>query len=184
MLLGSRSSQTMSTTFAGIPPVTAPGPPVIHTLGGTLIPLPPTGMMATAPHAISRITQSSLTAFGLPTGIQLPKLNGVNYAHWSSTLEAILTLQESEEIIYLDTNPDPANVTADQWSSLQKRGIAYLCLYVEPDVYSMVASPVEYPTFMHKWDALKVLYSGVEGLLGCSAAAIPERQSEVVSMIT
>jgi hypothetical protein len=153
MLLGDRSSQTMSGTATPVVP------PATHTPGGTLIPLPPTG----GTHTISRITTSSLTAFGLPTGIQLPKLNGANYAHWSSTLEAILMLQEAEEIIYLDANPDPSNIPADQWSSLQKRGNTYLCLYIEPDVYSMVSSPVEYPTFMHKWDALKALYSGVEG---------------------
>jgi hypothetical protein len=102
-------------------------------------------------------------AFGLPMGITLPRLNGANYAHWASTLEAVVTLQESEEIIYVDANPDPANVSLGQWSSLQKRGIAYLCLYIEPDIYSMVASEVEYPTFMAEWDALKALYSGIEG---------------------
>jgi hypothetical protein len=78
-------------------------PPATHTPGGTLIPLP-TVVPPLSTHAISRISTSSLTSFGLPTGIQLPKLNGANYAHWASTLEAILTLQESEEIIYLDTN--------------------------------------------------------------------------------
>jgi hypothetical protein len=166
MLLGNRSSQTMSAAAAPtVPPVVPPVlPPATHTPGGTLIPLPAVGAPAgSASAALTRLGQGTITTFGLPTGIQLPKLNGTNYAQWSSTLEAILVLTESEEIIYLDTNPDPASISADQWASLQRRGCAHLCLYIEPDVFSMVSSPVEYPTFMHKWDALKVLYSGIEG---------------------
>jgi hypothetical protein len=55
---------------------------------------------ATAPAAvITRISNASLTTFGLPSGIALPQLDGSNWAHWSGTLEAILTLHEAEDVI-------------------------------------------------------------------------------------
>jgi hypothetical protein len=117
----------------------------------------------TGPLAISRITNSSLTTFSLPSGIALPKLNGANWTHWSQTFEALLTIQEAEDLINLDTNPDPANITVETWSSLQRRGKAYLCLYIDQDVHSLVASDVQFLTFKSKWDALKALYSGQEG---------------------
>jgi hypothetical protein len=80
------------------------------------------------PLAISRINNSSLMTFSLPSGIALPKLNGANWTHWSQTFQALLTIQEAEDIIYLDTNPNPANITAEVWDSLMKRGNAYLCV--------------------------------------------------------
>jgi hypothetical protein len=92
------------------------------------------------PLAMSRITTSSLASFVLPSGISLQKLNGANWTHWSQTFEALLTIQEAEDIITVDTNPDPTNIGAAQWHSLMKRGNAYLCLYTDQDVYSLVAS--------------------------------------------
>jgi hypothetical protein len=44
-----------------------------------------------------------------------------------------------------------------------RRGNAYLCLYMDQDVHSLVALNIQFPTFKSKWDALKVLYSGQEG---------------------
>jgi hypothetical protein len=123
----------------------------------------PTTSASTGPLAISRINDSSLTTFVLPSGIALPKLNGANWTHWSQTFEALLTIQEAEDIIKLDTNPDPANISAEVWDSLMKRGNVYLCLYTDQDVHSLVASNVQFPSFKSKWDALKVLYSGQEG---------------------
>jgi hypothetical protein len=73
----------------------------------------PTASASTGPLAISRINNSSLTTFALPSGIALPKLNGANWTHWSQTFEALLTIQEAEDIIKLDTNPDPANISAE-----------------------------------------------------------------------
>jgi hypothetical protein len=119
---------------------------------------------ATVPAAvITRISNTSLTTFGLPSGIALPQLDGSNWAHWSGTLEAILTLHEAEDVIRLSTNPDPANIAAEVWDSLQRRAKAYLCLYTKQDVYSLVASEVDFPTFKHKWDVLKATYSGEAG---------------------
>jgi hypothetical protein len=118
---------------------------------------------STGPLAISRINNSSLTTFSLPSGIALPKLNGANWTHWSQMFEALLTIQEAEDLINLDTNPNPANISVEVWSSLQRRGKAYLCLYTDQDVHSLVASDVQFLTFKSKWDALKALYSGQEG---------------------
>jgi hypothetical protein len=39
----------------------------------------------------------------------------------------------------------------------------YLCLYTKQDVYSLVASVVDFLTFKHKWDVLKATYSGESG---------------------
>jgi transposase InsO family protein len=36
-------------------------------------------------------------------------------------------------------------------------------LYTKQDVYSLVASEVDFPTFKHKWDVLKATYSGEAG---------------------
>jgi hypothetical protein len=123
----------------------------------------PTAGPSTGSLAITRINNSSLTMFSLPSGIALPKLNGANWTHWSNTFEALLTIQEAEDIIKLDTNPDPANITAEVWASLMRRGNAYLCLYTDQDVHSLVASDIQFLMFESKWDALKVLYSGQEG---------------------
>jgi hypothetical protein len=126
-------------------------------------PAAPTAGPSVGPLAMSRITTSSLASFALPSGISLQKLNGANWTHWSQTFEALLTIQEAEDIITVDTNPDPANIGAAQWDSLMKRGNAYLCLYTDQDVYSLVASDAQFPSFKSKWDALKALYSGQEG---------------------
>jgi hypothetical protein len=117
MLLGDRSSlQQMSTA-----PVTTAAPTTVAPTVGPL--------------AMSRITTSSLASFSLPSGINLPKLNGANWTHLSQTFEALLTIQEAKDIITVNTNPDPANIGAAQWDSLMKRGNAYLCLYMDQDVY-------------------------------------------------
>jgi hypothetical protein len=118
---------------------------------------------STGPLALSRISTSSLSTFVLPSGINLPKLNGANWTYWSQTFKALLTIQEAEDIITLDTNPDPANISNEQWESLMKRGNVYLCLYTDQDIYSMVALNTQFPNFKSKWDVLKALYSGQEG---------------------
>jgi hypothetical protein len=125
---------------------------------------PATTAPATVPAAaITRISNASLTTFGLPSGIALPQLDGSNWAHWSGTLEAILTLHEAEDVIRLSTNPDPANISAEVWDSLQRRAKAYLRLYTKQDIYSLVASEVDFLTFKHKGDVLKATYSGEAG---------------------
>jgi hypothetical protein len=123
----------------------------------------PTAGPSVGPLAITRISTSSLATFALPSGISLQKLNGANWTHWSQTFKALLTIQETEDIISVDTNPDPANISNVQWDSLMRRGNAYLCLYTDQDVYLLVASDAQFPSFKSKWDVLKALYSGQEG---------------------
>jgi hypothetical protein len=74
-----------------------------------------------------------------------------------------LTLHEAEDVILFDTNPFPANVMVKIWESLQRWALVYLSLYTKPDIYSMVESSTGYPTFKHKWDGLKAMFSGMDG---------------------
>jgi hypothetical protein len=68
---------------------------------------------------------------------------------------------EAEDLI---TSAVPAGgiVQAD-WDSLQRRSCAYLRLYTKQDIYSLIASPTDYPTFKSKYDKLKELYGGASG---------------------
>jgi len=48
--------------------------------------------------------------------------------------------------------------------NLSKEGLrAYLRLYIKPDVYSLIASTTDLPTFKDKWDKLKDTYGGASG---------------------
>jgi hypothetical protein len=159
MLLGNRSSHNKCLLH---PPLLLP---LLQLLLLPLLLLAAAALASASagPLAITRITNSSLTTFSLPSGIALPKLNGANWTHWSQMFEALLTIQEAEDLINLDINPDPTNITVEVWSSLQRQGKAYLCLYIDQDIHSLVASDIQFPTFKSKWDALKALYSEQEG---------------------
>jgi len=54
----------------------------------------------------------------------------------------------------------PNQVSNKEWSSVQRRTKVYLHLYVKQDIYSLIASDVDFPTFKHKFDRLKATYSG------------------------
>jgi hypothetical protein len=69
-------------------------------------------------------------------------------------LEAILTLYEAEDIINHLT--PPTGVAQDDWDAVQRRGKAYMRLYTKPDVYSLVASDVDYPSFKAKVGSTEV----------------------------
>jgi hypothetical protein len=97
----------------------------------------------------------------MPSGIHLPQFDGTGWANWSGTLEAILTLHEAEDVFTIGTRP--SGVDVDDWSSVQRRTKAYLCLYVKQDIYSLIASDTDYPTFKAKWDKLKDIYGGASG---------------------
>ena len=101
------------------------------------------------------------TQFGMPSGITLPQFDGSGWSIWSGTIEAILTLHEAEEVF--TTTSAPSGVDLNDWQSVQKRTKAYLRLYVKPDVYSLIASDSDYPTFKDKWDRLKDTYGGASG---------------------
>jgi hypothetical protein len=97
----------------------------------------------------------------MPSGIHLPQFDGTGWANWSSTLEAILTLHEAEDVFTIGAHP--SGVDVDDWSSVQRRTKAYLRLYVKQDIYSLIASDTNYPTFKAKWDKLKDTYGGASG---------------------
>jgi hypothetical protein len=159
--------------------------PATHTPGGTLIPLPPTGGTGTTTTApatgagstlpatmaptfvtggttsASRISGASMLNLGVPHSVHLPHFDGTGWSDWSGTLEAILSLYEADNGILHATCP--AGTDVDEWAAVSRRAKAYLCLYIKPDVYSLIASEVDYPTFKDKWDLLCNTYSGASG---------------------
>ena len=97
----------------------------------------------------------------MPSGIQLPQFDGSGWSNWSGTIEAILTLHEAEDVFTLTSAP--SGFDTDDWQSIQRHTKAYLCLYVKPDMYSLIALESDYPTFKAKWDKLKETYGGTSG---------------------
>jgi hypothetical protein len=97
----------------------------------------------------------------MPSGIHLPLFNGTEWNHWSGTLEALLTLHEAKDVFRL--HHPPTGVDQDEWESIQRRTKAYLCLYVKSDMYLLIASNADYPTFKDKWEKLKETYGGASG---------------------
>jgi len=97
----------------------------------------------------------------MPARIKLDQFDGSDWATWLGILEAILTLHEAEDLLrFIDA---PTNITEEQWGLLQRRTKAYLRLYVKPDVYSLIASNTNLPTFKDKWDKLRDTYGGASG---------------------
>ena len=76
-------------------------------------------------------------------------------------MEAILVLYEADDVIRYDACP--SGVDKDDWAQVHRQAKAYLRLYIEPHIYSNIASEVEYPTFKEKWDVLQRLYGGAAG---------------------
>jgi hypothetical protein len=109
----------------------------------------------------THIGQAYTTTIGMPSGIKLSQFDGSNWSNWSGILEALLTLHEAEDIFA--TKSAPLGVDKTEWDSLQWRAKAYLRLYVKPDIFSLIASDAEFPTFKDKWDKLKQVYVGATG---------------------
>jgi len=97
----------------------------------------------------------------MPVGITLPQFNRMEWHQWAGILEALFTLHEAEDVFDYLTHPN--QVSNEEWSSVQRRTKAYLRLYVKQDIYSLIASNVDFPTFKHKFDRLKATYSGALG---------------------
>ena len=76
-------------------------------------------------------------------------------------LEALLTLHEAEDVFAMSSAP--SGIDKDEWDSIQRRTKAYLRLYTKPDIYSLITSDTEFPSFKDKWDKLKQVYSGATG---------------------
>src|SRR5216684_2211019 len=105
--------------------------------------------------------QAYSTTFGMPSGIKLSQFDGSNWSNWLGILEALLTLHEAENVFALKTAP--SRVDKGEWDSLQRRTKAYLHLYVKPDVFSLITSDAEFPTFKDKWEKLKQVYGSATG---------------------
>jgi LTR polyprotein gag-polypeptide-like protein len=97
----------------------------------------------------------------MPSGIKLSQFNGSDWSNWSGIFEALLTLHEAKDIFA--TKLAPSGVDKTEWNSLQRRTKAYLCLYVKPDIFSLITLDAEFPTFKDKWDKLKQVYGGATG---------------------
>jgi hypothetical protein len=119
------------------------------------------GSTSTPAKASTRINQAYATTFGMPSGIKLSQFDGSDWSNWSGMLEAILTLHEAEDVFA--SSSAPPNVDNDDWDSIQRRTKAYLRLYVKPDVYSLISSDIDFPTFKDKWHKLKQVYGGATG---------------------
>src|SRR6266571_6809169 len=106
----------------------------------------------------TRIKAAAASAFTVPSGTHLEALSGQNWSVWSGTIGALLQLNEVEDILTHDTSP--SGVNADEWSSIQRKTMAYLRLHCTPDVFSIVESEVDFPTFKDKFDRLRETYGG------------------------
>src|SRR5260221_13163006 len=149
---GSSATETISnmpsssTTPAALPAANSTGSSV------------PTSSPANTPTCLG---QAYSTTFGMPSGIKLSQFDGSNWSNWSGILEALLTLHEAEDIFALKMAP--SRVDKGKWDFLQRRTKAYLRLYVKPDVFSLIASDAEFPTFKDKWEKLKQVYGSATG---------------------
>ena len=97
----------------------------------------------------------------MPSGIHLTQFDGSDWANWSGTIEAILALHEADDMFLY--NAPPSGTDLAEWESVQRRTKAYLRLYVKPDVYSLISSNTEMPTFKDKWEKLRNTYGGASG---------------------
>src|SRR5258708_19310538 len=100
----------------------------------------------------THLGQAYNTTFGMPSGIKLSQFDGSDWSNWLGILEALLTLHKAEDVFALKTAP--SRVDKGEWDSLQRRTKAYLRLYVKPNVFSLIASDADVPTFKDKWQKL------------------------------
>src|SRR5258708_39515076 len=149
---GSLATETISIMPSSL--TTPAAPPAADSTGSS---------RSTSSPADSRthIGQAYNTTFSMPSGIKLSQFDGSDWSNWSGILEALLTLHEAEDIFALKTAP--SRVDKGEWDSLQRRTKVYLHLYVKPDIFSLIASDAEFPTFKDKWEKLKQVYGGATG---------------------
>jgi hypothetical protein len=145
----SMASTTTPSNNLSVPP-SGPGTSGTGSSGGG-VNLPPVSATCIKSAANGNIT--------MPPGTSLEALTGQNWNVWSGTIMAILQLNEVDAILTYDTLP--SGVDQEDWNSVQKRTMAYLCLYCALDVFSTVASDTDFPTFKHKFDRLRITYGGV-----------------------
>ena len=137
---------------AALPPAVPPVP----TSGSSAGPIPASGTSASV-----RVSNATVSTFAIPNGISLTQFDGLDWANWSNTLEAVLCLHEADDIVR--NAAPPAGVDVGEWNTIHRRGLAYLRLFIKPDIYSLIASSVDYPTFFDKWQVLSNTYGGASG---------------------
>ena len=118
-------------------------------------------MPASGTSASTRVSNAHSSTFAIPNGIALTQFDGSDWANWSNTLEAVLCLHEANDIVRHAA--PPAGVDPGEWNVVHRRGLAYLRLFIKPDIYSLIASSVDYPTFFDKWQVLSNTYGGASG---------------------
>ena len=156
-LLGDRNRLT--TSMASSTPTTGPSVPPSGS-GGSRSGTGGSGGGSSLPTvSAARMKTAASANFTMPPGTSLEMLTGQNWTTWSGTLSAILQLNDIDCILVYDHNP--TGVDAEDWTTVQKKAKAYLQLYSQPDVFSTVASDVDFPTFKEKFDRLKETYGGV-----------------------
>jgi len=117
---------------------------------------------STAPAGSSRRPSNAYnTTFGMPSGIHLTQFDGSGWSNWSRMIKAIFSLYEAEDVF--QSIIPPSGTDQGDWDSIQRHTKAYLHLYVKPDMYSLIASDAEYPTFKSKWEKLQDTYHGTSG---------------------
>src|SRR5258708_25662147 len=146
---GSSATETISIMPSSS--TTPAAPPAADSTGSS-------GSTSSPADSCTHIGQAYNTTFGMPSGIKLSQFDGSNWSNWSGILEALLTLHEAEDVFALKTAP--SRVDKGEWDSLQRRTKVYLCLYVKPDIFSLIASDAKFPTFKDKWEKLKQVYGG------------------------
>ena len=110
------------------------------------------------PVSAARIKAAASSVFIMPPGTQLEVLSGLNWNTWSGVFQALLQLNDVDDILKHDSLP--SGVDSDDWNSIQKKTKAYLRLYCSPDIYSIVESDVDFPTFKAKFNQLQETYAG------------------------
>src|SRR5216684_6530811 len=149
---GSSATETISIMPSSL--TTPATPPAADSTGSS-------GPTSSPADSCTRIGQAYNTTFGMPSGIKLSQFDGSDWSNWSGILKALLTLHEAEDVFALKMAP--SRVDKGKWDSLQRRTKAYLHLYVKPNVFSLIASDAEFPTFKDKWEKLKQVYGSAIG---------------------
>jgi len=116
---------------------------------------------AAGPDSKDRINNAYSSTFAIPPRIKLDQFDGSNWLEWSRIIESILILQEAKDLLNLKVGP--SNIRSVEWTPIQRRSKAYLRLYIKLDIYSLIASDVELPSFCDKWEKLKRTYGGASG---------------------
>src|SRR5258707_13738875 len=141
---GSSATETISIMPSSL--TTPATPPAADSTGSS-------GSTSSPADTHTHLGQAYSTTFGMPSGIKLIQFDGSDLSNWLGILEALLTLHEAKDSFALKMAP--SRVDKGEWDSLQRRTKMYFCLYVKPNVFSLITSDAKFPTFNDKWEKLK-----------------------------